>query len=82
MPVMLGYAFPYLDIAHYFRHAVSYDIMSLSDSQQNQHISKEKINFFLGGVNLIDCVQIYGKTKEAFEWPEDQVGSLLNLIYS
>ena len=35
-----------------------------------------------GGVNLIDCVQIYGKTKETFEWPEDQVKmDCLNSIF-
>jgi hypothetical protein len=35
---------------------------------------------FLGGVNLVDCVQIFGKTKESFEWPDDQVKQALKNI--
>ena len=29
-------------------------------------------SFDPGGVNIVDSIQIYGKTKDAFGWPEDQ----------
>ena len=40
-----------------------------SDKKMNLNFGP---SFDPGGVNIVDSVQIYGKTKDAFGWPEDQ----------
>ena len=47
-------------------------------TREESLVSDKKLNLNFGpsfdpaGVNIVDSVQIYGKSKDAFGWPEDQ----------